>query len=76
MIMLTSYRQYLVPGALIALMIIEAAGVVGVALMAGEPALALEGLGRFGLDILLIVAGGVLVVLLKQAFVHRRAPMV
>jgi hypothetical protein len=36
----------------------------------------LEGAKRFGLDILLIVAGGVPIVLLKQALVHRRAPMV
>ncbi len=75
-IMMLSYRLYLIPGALIALEIIEAAAMIGVALVAGEPALALEAAGRFGLDILFIVAGGVLVVLLKQVIFHRRAPMV
>jgi hypothetical protein len=35
-----------------------------------------EGVKRLGLDILLVVLAGVLVVLLKQALVHRRAPMV
>ena len=55
--MMLSYRLSLIPGALIALMIIEAAAMVGVALAAGEPALMYEGLERFGLDVLLIVAG-------------------
>lgn len=39
-----SYRRYLIPGALIALMIIEAAAMVGVALAAGNLALMYEGL--------------------------------
>lgn len=76
MVMLVSYRRYLIPGALIALMIIEAAAMVGVALAAGNLALMYEGAERFVLDVLLIVAGGLIVVLLKQAFVHRRAPIV
>lgn len=74
--MMLSYRLNLIPGALIALMIIEAAVMVGMALAAGEPALMYEQVERFGLDVLLIVAGGVLVVLLKQIIFHRRAPMV
>jgi hypothetical protein len=36
----------------------------------------LEGAKRFGLDVLLIVAGDVPIVVLKQAFVHWRAPMI
>ena len=39
MIMIISYREYLIPGALIALEIIEAAAMTGVALAVGEPAL-------------------------------------
>jgi hypothetical protein len=61
---------------LVALLVIEASALIGVALAAGEAGLMLEGAKRFGLDILLIVAGGVPIVLLKQALVHRRAPMV
>jgi hypothetical protein len=76
MVMLLSRRHYLIPGALVALLIIEASALIGVALAAGEPGLMLEGAKRFGLDILLIVAGGVPIVVLKQAFVHRRAPMI
>jgi uncharacterized membrane protein len=75
-VMMLSYRRYLIPGALVALMITEAAAIIGVALGAGEPALMYEGLERFGLDVLLIVVGGVLVVLLKQTLFHRRAPIV
>ena len=76
MVMLLSRRRYLIPGALVALLVIEASALIGVALAAGEPGLMLEGAERFGLDILLIVAGGVPIVLLKQAIVHRRAPMI
>ena len=76
MVMMLSYRLNLIPGALIALMIIEAAAMVGVALAAGELGLVYEGLERLGLDVLLIVVGGMIVVLLKQIIFHRRAPIV
>jgi hypothetical protein len=76
MVMLLSRRRYLIPGALVALLVIEASSLIGVALAAGEPGLMLEGAKRFGLDILLIVAGGVPIVLFKQALVHRRTPLV
>jgi hypothetical protein len=75
MIMIVSYREYLIPGALIALEIIEAAAIIGVALAAGEPAFVYEGVERLVLDSLLIVVGGVIIVLLKQALFHRREPM-
>ncbi len=76
MIMLTSYRRYLLPGALIALLIIEAAALVGAALAVGEPGLAYGALGRFLISAVLVFVAGVLVVGLKQAIVHRRKPMV
>src|SRR5215204_2550144 len=76
MVMLLSRRHYLIPGALVALLVIEASAMIGVALAAGEPGLMLEGAERFGLDILLIVVGGVPIVLLKQVLFHQRAPMV
>jgi Domain of unknown function (DUF389) len=76
MVMLTTYRRYLLPGALIALRAIESAALVGAALVAGKPGLALEALGRFLISAVLIIAAGVLVVGLKQAIVHRRKPMV
>ena len=57
MVMMLSYRLNLITGALIALMIIEAAAMMGVALAAGELRLVYEGLERLGLDLLLIVGG-------------------
>ena len=76
MVMMLSYRLNLIPGALIALMIIEAAAMVGMALAAGELELMFEGLERLSLDVLLIVMGGIIVMVLKQIIFHRRAPMV
>ena len=75
-IMMLSHRLYLVPGALIALEIIEATALIGMALVAGKPELMYGGAVRLGLDVLFIVAGGMLVVVLKQMLFHRRAPMV
>ena len=75
MVMLTTYRQYLLPGALIAVRAIESAALVGAALVAGEPGLAHGALGRFLISAVLILAAGVLVVGLKQAILHRRKPM-
>ena len=74
MIMLTTYRQHLLPGALIALRVIESAALVGAALVAGEPGLALGALERFIISAVLVFAAGVLVVRLKQAIMHRRKP--
>jgi uncharacterized membrane protein len=76
MVMLTSYRRYLLPGALIALLIIESAALVGASLAVGEPDLAIGALGRFVISATLVVAAGMLVVGLKQILVHRRKPMV
>lgn len=76
MTMVLSYRQYVIAGALIALAMIQAAALVGVALVAGEPMLAYHGVERFFLDVVLIIAGGAVVVLIKQATVHRRQPMI
>ena len=75
MVMLTTYRRHLLPGALIALRAIESAALVGAALIAGEPGLALGALGRVLISAVLIIAAGVLVVGLKQAIFHRRNPM-
>lgn len=76
MTMVLSHRRYIIPGALIALAVIPAAAMIGIALVAGQPALMVQGVERLGLDVLLVIAGGTLVVLLKQAIVHRRRPMV
>lgn len=63
-------------GALIALLIIKSAALVGAALAAGDPGLAYAALGRLLISAVLVFAAGVIVVGLKQAIVHRRKPMV
>jgi len=54
MVMLLSRRHYLIPGALVTLLVIEASALIGVTLAAGEMGLMIEGAKRFGFDILLI----------------------
>ena len=76
MIMIVAHRRSVIAGPLIALAIIPAAAIIGVALAAGRVDLAYQGLERFALDVILIVFWGTLVVALKQALVHRRKPMV
>ena len=76
MTMIVAYRHSVIAGPLIALAIVPAAAMVGVALAAGEPALVYQGAERFILDVVLIVVWGALVVALEQASVHRRKPMV
>ena len=74
--MVVAYRRSVIAGPLIALAIVPAAAMVGVGLAAGSPTLAYQGAERFILDVVLIVAWGVVVVALKQVFVHRRKPIV
>lgn len=70
-----AFRRSVIAGALIAMRMIDAAALVGLALAVGRLDLAGQGLGRLGIDVLLIVAAGLLVFGLKQAFVHQRAPL-
>ena len=76
MIMIVAHRRSVIAGPLIALGIVPAAAMVGVALAAGRPELVYQGAERFALDVILIVALSTLVVALKQALVHRRKPLV
>ena len=76
MIMIVAYRRSVIAGPLIALAIVPAAAMVGIALAAGRPEMAYQGIERFILDVIIIVCLGKLVVALKQAFVYCRKPMV
>ena len=75
MVVLSPYRRSVIAGPLMAMVLIEAAALVGAAPLAGHPELVLEGLERLALDAVLVVAVGAVVVLAKQAFVHRRPPL-
>ncbi len=75
-LIVASFRKSVIAGALIAMVIIHAGAMIGVALVIGRPDLALEGAERFGLDIVLILASCSLVFFLKQQFFHKRKPIV
>lgn len=74
-VMLASYRRNTIGGALMALEIIHAAALVGVALGVGSWDHLRLGLVRFGADLLLILVLSAVVFWLKQIFVHRRRPL-
>ncbi|CAA9571620.1 MAG: hypothetical protein AVDCRST_MAG88-2388 [uncultured Thermomicrobiales bacterium] len=75
-VMVAAYRRSVIAGPLIVLVLIPAAAAAGVALVSGQPALLGLALRRLGLDALLIVGLGALVIAVKQATIHRRAPVV
>lgn len=66
----------MIAGALVAMVVIPAAASVGMALASGRWGLAAQGFECFALDAALIVGWGMLVFGSKQAFVHRRRPLV
>jgi hypothetical protein len=74
LVIVTAYRRAVIAGALIALALVPAAALIGVGIAAGELVLALEALRRMGLDMLLVLALGGAVVLLKQRIIHRNRP--
>ncbi len=74
LIMIAAYRRSVIAGPLMALMLIPAAAMAGAALVVGQPGLSYEGFQRFGLDVLLIVGVGSVVLFIKQATIHRQRP--
>lgn len=70
-----AYRRSVIAGALVAMRVVDAAALAGVAVAIGDLGLALDALRRLGIDVALIVAAGLLVFGAKQAFFHRRRPL-
>ncbi len=64
----------LLPGPIVAVQIVSAAAMVGVAVAAGQGHLSVQALQRFAIDVAFILAAGLLVFWLKERFVHRRVP--
>ena len=75
-VMVTAYRRTVLSGPLIALVLFHAAALVGAALVTGQGALLASALGRFALDLALVVGIGALVLTLKRHTTHRRPPVV
>ncbi len=72
----TSFREAVLAGALIALALVPAAGVLGMGVVSWDLGLVLEGLQRLGGDMALVVVLGGLVVLAKDQWFHRgRRPL-
>jgi hypothetical protein len=76
LVIITSFREAVLAGALIALALVPAAGLIGVGLVAGDLEVALGGLKRAAADIGLVVVLGGAVVLIKDRIHHgRRRPL-
>lgn len=75
MTMIAAFRHDVLPGALMALMLVPAAAMVGGAAALGRWDLAASGLGRAGIDVLLMVGAGLLVFGSKRASAHRRGSL-
>jgi hypothetical protein len=73
---LAAFRRSFQAGPLIAMAFIPASALIGAGLAVGRVDVAMEGLGRFGLDWGFIVGLGVPFLWLKQRFLHRRSPLV
>lgn len=76
LVIITSFREAVLAGALIALALVPAAALVGVGLVAGDVGLLLDALQRAGADMALVVVLGGAVVLAKDRFIHHgRRPL-
>ena len=75
-LIIAAYRRSVIAGALIGLVVVPAAASTGAGLAAGERHIIRNGFERFGVDVLFIVAAGLIVFWLKQVLVHRRKPLI
>ncbi len=72
----SAYRRSVIAGALIGVILIQAAASIGAEFAAGEMGIIRNGFERFGTDVFFVVAAGLIVFWLKQVLVHRRKPLV
>ena len=75
-IIIAAYRRSIIAGALVAMVIIQSAAMVGVSAMCGRWDQALEGAKRFGLDVVFVFVSCFVVFAAKQLLVHKRKPIV
>lgn len=76
LLIITSFREAVLAGALIALALVPAGGVLGMGVAALDWGLALQGLQRLGEDIALVLVLGGLVIVAKDRLIHRgRRPL-
>jgi len=75
-VMITAHRVALLAGPLIALQLIPASAMTGMALADGHGDLAAEGLARVGVDVGMVLIAALLVFGAKRLTSHRRQPLV
>jgi hypothetical protein len=75
-LMITAHRVALLAGPLIALQLIPAAVMAGMALADGDGDLAAQGLARLGVDAGMVIAATLVVFGAKRLTIHRRQPLV
>jgi hypothetical protein len=75
-IMIAAHRVTLLAGPLIALQLIPAGAMTGMALALGHGDLAARGLARVGEDMAMVIAGTLLVFTTKRLITHRHRPLV
>lgn len=74
-IMYLSYRRNVIAGPLIALILIPVTTAIGISLVLGEWNYVIELLKRLGVDMILILITGILLIYTKQKLVHKRNPI-
>ncbi|MET4108935.1 DUF389 domain-containing protein [Hymenobacter sp. UYP22] len=74
-VIIAAYRRSVIAGALIALILMPAAALVGCGLAVGRSNLASEGLTRFLIDVGFVLGLGLLIFYCKQRFQHQRRPL-
>lgn len=74
-VMIAAHRVTLLAGPLIALQLIPATAMTGMALALGRDDLAAQGLARVGVDAGMVIAAGLVVFGAKRLITHRRQPL-
>jgi hypothetical protein len=76
LLIISAFRDTMIPGPLIALALVPATALIGAALAAGEFVMAAEALRRLAVDMMLVIVLGGAIVVGKQHLVHgNRRPM-
>ncbi|SHK01277.1 DUF389 domain-containing protein [Hymenobacter psychrotolerans] len=74
-VIIAAYRRSVIAGALIALILMPAAALIGAGVAVGISSLAVEGLIRFGIDVAFVLVLGFIIFYSKQKILHRRRPL-
>jgi Domain of unknown function (DUF389) len=71
-----AYREIIIAGPVIALVLVPVSAAIGAGMAAWQPSIIYAALVRLGIDVLLILVLSALFIFFKQVTVHRRSPIV